>query len=159
MSRVIIIYDSETGNTEKMATAVAEGVREAKDVEVVVKKVDEVTHEDLLSSQGIIIGSPTYYGQMSGKLKSFIDTTAKIHGKLRGKVGGAFTSSGGIATGAETTLFSILNAMLIHGMIVVGRDDNKHYGAAAIEAPSGKDIEMCADLGKRIAELTRKLHD
>lgn len=158
MSRIIVIYDSETGNTEKMAAAVADGVRKVRDVEVVVKKVDGVTHEDLLSSHGIIIGSPTYYGLMSGKLKTFIDTTAKIHGKLRGKVGGAFTSSGGTATGAETTLLSILNAMLVHGMIVVGRDDNKHYGAAATGAPKGKDVQSCVDLGKRIAELTRKLH-
>ncbi len=158
MSRVIVIYDSETGNTEKMATAVADGVREVRSVEVIVKKVDEVTHEDLLSSQGIIIGSPTYYGLMSGKLKSFIDTTAKIHGKLRDKVGGAFTSSGGTATGAETTLLSILDTMLVHGMIVVGRDDNKHYGAAATGAPKGKDVQTCSDLGKRIAELTKKLH-
>jgi NAD(P)H dehydrogenase (quinone) len=158
MSRVIVIYDSETGNTEKMATAVANGAREVKDIEVTVKKVDKVTHEDLVSSHGIIIGSPTYYGLMSGKLKSFIDTTEKIHGKLRGKVGGAFTSSGGTASGAETTLLSILHAMLVHGMIVVGRDDNKHYGAAAKGAPKGKDVQMCGELGKRIAELTRKLH-
>jgi len=158
MSRVIVIYDSETGNTEKMATAVADGARKVKDIEVIVKKVDQVTHEDLLSSHGIIIGSPTYYGLMSGKLKSFIDTTEKIHGKLRGKVGGAFTSSGGTASGAETTLLSILHAMLVHGMIVVGRDDNKHYGAAATGAPKGKDVQMCAELGKRVAELTKKLY-
>ena len=158
MARVIIIYDSETGNTEKMAAAVADGVRKVKGIEVVVKKVDEATHDDLLNSHGIIIGSPTYYGLMSGRLKSFIDTTTKIHGKLRDKIGGAFTSSGGTATGAETTLLSILNTMLVHGMIVVGRDDNKHYGAAAVGAPKGKDIEMCVDLGKRIAELTMKLH-
>lgn len=158
MAKVIIIYDSETGNTEKMATAVADGVRKVKDIEVVVKKVDKTTHEDLLSSHGIIIGSPTYYGLMSGRMKSFLDTTAKIHGKLRNKVGGAFTSSGGTATGAETTLLSILNAMLVHGMIVAGRDDNKHYGAASTGAPKGKDLQVCENLGMRIAELALKLH-
>jgi NAD(P)H dehydrogenase (quinone) len=158
MSRVIVIYDSETGNTEKMAAAVADGAREVKGVEVIVKKVDKVTHEDLLGAHGILIGSPTYYGLMSGKLKSFLDTTEKIHGKLRGKVGGAFTSSGGTGSGAETTLLSILNAMLIHGMIVVGRDDNKHYGASAVGAPKEKDIDVCKELGKRIAGLTMKLH-
>jgi len=158
MSRVIVIYDSETGNTEKMAAAVADGAREVKGVEVIVKKVDNATHEDLLGAHGILIGSPTYYGLMSGKLKSFLDTTEKIHGKLRGKVGGAFTSSGGTGSGAETTLLSILNAMLIHGMIVVGRADNKHYGASAVGAPKDKDIEVCRELGKRIADLTIKIH-
>lgn len=158
MPKVIVIYDSETGNTEKMAAAVADGAREVKGVEVIIKKVDSVTHEDLLGAHGILIGSPTYYGLMSGKLKSFLDTTEKIHGKLREKVGGAFTSSGGTGSGAETTLLSILNAMLIHGMIVVGRADNKHYGASAVGAPKEKDVEGCKELGKRIASLTAKIH-
>jgi len=158
MSKVIVIYDSDTGNTEKMAAAVADGAREVKGAEVIVMKVDRVTHEDLLGAHGIIIGSPTYYGLMSGKLKSFLDTTEKIHGKLRGKVGGAFTSSGGTGSGAETTLLSILYTMLIHGMIVVGRADNKHYGASAVGAPKDKDIEVCKELGKRIADLTVRIH-
>jgi len=158
MLKVLVIYDSDTGNTEKMAALVATGAREVKNVEVVVKKVDVATHEDLLSAQAIMMGSPTYYGQMSGKLKSFIDTTVKIHGKLRGKVGGAFTSSGGTASGAETTLLSILNTMLIHGMVVVGRDDNKHYGAAAVGAPKDKEADVCKELGKRVAELTLRVH-
>ena len=67
---------------------------------------------------------------MSAKLKAFIDESIKVHTTLRGKVGGAFTSSGGIASGAETTLLSIVQAMLIHGMIVQGRADDKHYGVA-----------------------------
>jgi len=158
MPKVIVIYDSETGNTEKMAAAVADGAREVKSVDVIVKKVDDVTHEDLLASHGILIGSPTYYGLMSGKLKTFLDTTEKIHGKLKGKVGGSFTSSGGTGSGAETTLLSILCTMLIHGMIVVGRDDNKHYGASAVGAPKEKDIEICKELGRRIAGLTVKIH-
>jgi NAD(P)H dehydrogenase (quinone) len=157
MARILIVYDSKTGNTEKMALAVAEGAKQVKKIEVTVKKVDKTSLEDLCNSDGIIIGSPTYYGQMSGKLKTFIDQSVKIHGKLEGKVGAAFTSSGGTASGAETTLISILQAMLIHGMIIQGRAEHKHYGAAATDPPSDKDIESCKELGKRIASLVTRL--
>jgi NAD(P)H dehydrogenase (quinone) len=157
MVKVLIVYDSKTGNTEKMAFAVAEGAKQVSGVEVVIKKTDQTSLEDLLESDGIIMGSPTYYGQMSAKLKALIDESVKIHGKLEGKVGAAFTSAGGTATGAETTILSILQAMLIHGMIVQGRSDNKHYGAAAVESPSKKEIEHCKELGKKVANLVLKL--
>ena len=101
-----------------MAFAIAEGVKQLRNVDVTVKKVDHASLDDLCSADGIMMGSPTYYGQMSGKLKAFIDSSVKIHGKLKGKVGVAFTSSGGTATGAETTLLSILEIMLVHGMII-----------------------------------------
>jgi len=157
MAKILIVYDSRTGNTEKMAFAVAEGARQVKSVEVIVKKVDQTNLDDLLEADGIIMGSPTYYGQMSAKLKALIDESVKIHGKLEGKVGAAFTSSGGTATGAETTLLSILGAMLIHGMIVQGRPDDKHYGAAAVESPDKEALKFCRELGKRTATLVKKL--
>jgi NAD(P)H dehydrogenase (quinone) len=77
-------------------------------------------------------------GKCPPKLKALIDESVKIHGKLEGKVGAAFTSSGGTATGAETTLLSIMQAMLVHGMIVQGRANGKHYGAAAVALPVKK---------------------
>ena len=157
MTHVTVIYDSRTGNTEKMALAVAEGARKVKGTEVVLLQVDKAKMSDLTSSDAIIIGSPTYYGNMSGKVKSFIDQTNKVHGKLKGKVGGAFTSSGDTACGAETTLLSILEAMLIHGMVVQGRYDNKHYGPTAVEAPNKKEIDSCKDLGERVAKLAAAL--
>ncbi len=157
VAKILIVYDSKTGNTEKMALAVAEGARKVGGVEVIVKKVDQTSLDDLLEADGIIMGSPTYYGQMSGKLKAFIDDSVKIHGKLEGKVGAAFTSSGGTATGAETTLLSILGTMLIHGMIVQGRAEDKHYGAASVENPEGEEIEHCIELGKRTATLVKRL--
>jgi len=156
--KALIIYDSKTGNTEKMAFMIAEGVREVDDVECVVKKVEDAKLEDLMEAQGIIMGSPTYYGCMSGKLKEFLDESVKIHGKLDGKIGAAFTSSGGTATGAETTLLSILKAMLIHGMVVQGNPQNKHYGMAAVEAPGKKEEMLCRTFGRRTAELIRKIH-
>ena len=157
MTKILIVYDSRTGNTERMAQAVAKGAGKVKGTKVVTKDVDRAKLQDLIDADGIILGSPTYYGDMSGKLKAFIDTTNKIHGKLKGKVGGAFTSSGGTACGAETTLLSMVHALLIHGMIVQGRYDNKHYGAAAVESSDKEEAKNCMELGERIAVLTSSL--
>jgi NAD(P)H dehydrogenase (quinone) len=157
LATVLIIYDSMSGNTEKLAFAVAEGVKQVKDIEVVVKRVENTNLDELCDADGIIMGSPTYFGQMTGKLKTFIDQSAKVYQKLEGKVGAAFTSASGTATGAETTLLSIIEALLIHGMIVQGRSGDKHYGSTAVGAPQPKDIESCKNLGKRVADLVLKL--
>jgi len=157
MTSVLVIYDSRTGNTERMAHAVADGAMKVKRTKVVIVKVDKVKMRDLINSNAIIMGSPTYYGNMSGKMKSFIDRTYGIHGKLVGKVGGAFTSSGDTASGAETAVLSILKAMLIHGMIIQGRHDTKCYGPTAVESPDKKEIESCNELGKRVAGLAAAL--
>jgi len=111
----------------------------------------------LVEADGIILGSPTYYGLISGRLKTLVDRSVKVHGKLEGKVGAAFTSSGGTASGAETTLLSMIQALLIHGMIVQGRAHAKHYGAAAVGAPKKSDLRSCMDLGKRTASLVMRL--
>ncbi len=157
MSTVLVVYDSKTGNTEKMAFEVAEGVRQVSGVNVIVKNVDRTDTKDLMKADGIIVGSPTYYGQMSARIKALIDESVEIHGELEGKVGAAFTSSGGTASGAETTLLSILEAMLVHGMIVQGNPHNKHYGAAAVKSPSEKELRLCRELGERTARLVMKL--
>ena len=157
MTTILVVYDSRSGNTEKMAFAVSEGAKQTRGAKVIMKKVGQTSLEDLLETDGIIMGSPTYYGQMSAKLKALIDESVKIHGKLEGKVGAAFTSAGGTATGAETTLLSILQAMLVHGMVVQGCSDDKHYGAAAVSSPNQRELEYCKALGKRIASLAVKL--
>jgi len=157
MVRVLVAYDSASGNTELMARAVAKGAESVSQTEVTLKKVDRVTLKDMMNSHAIIIGSPTYYGLMSARVKDLLDRSVKIHGKLEGKVGAAFTSSGGTASGAETTLLSIVDALLIHGMIVQGRHDEKHYGAAAVGKPDDKDRELCKKLGKRTAELAKMI--
>ena len=153
MVKVLIVYDSRTGNTEKMAGNVAEGVRKIEGAEASVVGIERAKLDDLEGADAIILGSPTYYGNMSGKMKELVDKSFNIHGKLKGKVGGAFTSSGGTACGAETALLSMLQAMLIHGMVVQGRHDDKHYGAAAVEAPDEDEAEYCRDLGSRVASL------
>jgi len=158
MPKILIVYDSKTGNTEAMALAVSKGAEQISDTEVTVKKVGQTKLDDLLAADAIIMGSPTYYGQMSAKLKALIDKSVKVHEKLAGKVGAAFTSSGGTSTGAETTVMSILQAMLVHGMIIQGRADDKHYGATAVGNPKKKDLQYCKDLGKNVATLVKKLN-
>jgi NAD(P)H dehydrogenase (quinone) len=140
-----------------MALAVADGVKQVEGVDVLVKRVEQASLEDLVGADGIVLGSPTYYGLMSARLKALVDESVKVHGRLEGKVGAAFTSSGGTASGAESTLLSIVEVMLVHGMVVQGRSSDKHYGAAGVGLPDEKVLESCRVLGKRVAGLVVKL--
>ncbi|UCH57417.1 MAG: NAD(P)H-dependent oxidoreductase [Candidatus Bathyarchaeota archaeon] len=155
--KILIVYDSRSGNTEAMAHAVAKGV-ESEGVEVVIEKVDEVSVDELPGVDGVILGSPTYYGLPSAKIKEFIDASVKYHGKLDGKVGGAFASAGGTHTGAETTILALTEALLIHGMVIQGTSGLNHYGAASVGAPNEEESETCRKMGVRLASLVKKLH-
>ncbi len=156
MAKILIIYYSKTGNTEEMAKAVGEGVKEER-VEVEVKRVEDTKVEDLLEADGIIIGSPTYYGGMAAPIKELLDGSVRFHGQLKGKVGGAFSSSANIGGGNETTIMGILSAFLIHGMIIPGTPEGDHYGPVAIGAPDGRSKSQCKDLGQRVARLVKRL--
>lgn len=155
--KVLIVYDSKSGNTEAMAHAVSEGV-ENEGIDVEVKRVDEASIDDLPMVDGVILGSPVYYGLPTAKMKQYIDESVKYHGKLDGKVGGAFASAGGSHTGAETTIIALNEALLIHGMVIQGTSGSNHYGAASVGAPDEKDKENCRKLGARVARLVKKLN-
>ena len=154
--KVLIVYDSRSGNTEKMADAVSEGVSE-EGVDVEVKRVEDASVDELPGIDGLILGSPVYYGLPTAKIKEFIDDSVKYHGKLDGKVGGAFASSGGTHNGAETTVMALNEALFIHGMVIQGTSGSNHYGAASVGAPDDKDIENCRKLGSRVANLVKKI--
>jgi NAD(P)H dehydrogenase (quinone) len=156
MPKVLVVYHSQSGNTELMAEFVAEGAREAG-AAVDLKKVEDTSPDEMLAYDGIIAGSPTYYGLMSAPLKKFLDDSVKFHKQLNGKVGGAFTSAGNIGGGNETTILSILQAMLIHGMVVQGTPTGDHYGPVAVGRPDERVQKQCRELGKRVAELADKL--
>jgi len=156
MSLVLVVYYSRTGNTKKMAELVAEGAG-LEGVEVRLQRVEETSVDDLLDADGIIMGSPVYYGDMAYPLKKLLDDSVSRHGRLEGKIGGAFASSANVAGGNETTILSILKAMLIHGMIVQGTPRGDHYGPAAIGAPDLRVEPQCRDLGRRVARLVKRL--
>ena len=157
MPRVLISYFSKSGNTKKMAGVIKEGLESVKGIDVTLKEVSETTLDDLLESDGIIIGCPTYFGVMTAAVKDLMDKSIKHFGKLTGKVGGAFTSSGGIAGGNETTILSILQGLLIHGMVIQGLSQGNHYGPVSIGAPDEKAQDECVRYGKLIGQLTIKL--
>ncbi len=156
MAKVLIIYYSRSGNTKKMAGSVGEGI-EKEGVEVVVKDVKDIKADELLKYDGIVIGSPTYYGTMAYQIKELLDESVKFHGKLDGKVGAAFASSGNIGGGNETTILDILNAMLIHGMIIQGDPQGGHYGAVSIGAPDERSNKECLRFGSRLAKLIKRV--
>ena len=157
MPRVLISYFSKSGNTKKMAEAIEEGLKVLQDVDVELKKVQDTTIKDLRSADGIILGSPTYFGVMATEVKDLMDRSIQCYGKLVGKVGGAFTSSGMIGGGNETTIMSILQGFLIHGMIVQGVQKGNHYGPVSVGHPD-KDVEAeCMAYGRLIGELVKRL--
>ncbi len=164
MSKVLVVYDSRTGNTEKMAVAISEGVKEVG-LDVEVKHVDNTDLDDLTAADAIVIGSPTYFGNMSARMKAFIDRTVKIYPhKLENKIGAAFTASGGVTDGSETALFSLIQAMLMHRMLIVGYQTGAHvvghhagsYGAVSIGKPDDECLAGCRQFGKRIAGLVKR---
>jgi len=156
MAKIIVIYYSRSGNTEKMAESIGEGIKK-EGVEAVVKKVLDTDVDELPKYDGIIIGSPTYYGTMAAEIKKILDDSVKFHGSLEGKVGAAFSSSANIAGGNETTVLDILNAMLIHGMIIQGDPQGDHYGPVAIGSPDNRTTKECLRLGQRVARLVKKI--
>lgn len=158
---VLVTYHSLSGNTEKMARAVAEGAQSVPGARVALKRVGEVTGNDLFSSDAIIVGSPVYWSNMSGEVKTFFDNWQLKFGifpefKMRNKVGAAFATGGQASGGKEVTMLTILAAMLGNQMIVVS--SSGAFGASATtegDSPGidDKELAVARDLGRRVAEV------
>lgn len=157
MAKGIVIYYSRSGNTKQMAELIAGGMNEGG-LQTECRSVDKVKADELLDYDAIVVGSPTYYGQMAGEVKALIDETVKFHGRLDGKIGGAFSSAANIGGGNETTIMGIIEAMLIAGMVVQGDPQGDHYGPVSIGKPDERVKSQCTRRGKRIAELAKKLY-
>jgi NAD(P)H dehydrogenase (quinone) len=157
MAKVLVCYYSGSGNTRKMAEHVAKGAEE-DGAKVDLKEVSEITVDNLIDYDAIVLGSPTYYGAPAAEMKKLVDESVKYHGDLEGKVGGAFTSSAMVGGGNETTIRSLLDMLLIHGMVIMGDSNGNHYGPVAIGAPDASSKKECERHGRRIAGLAKKLH-
>ena len=142
MTKVLVLYHSTYGHTEKMAEAVAEGARSVEGVTVDIKRVEETVPEELARKSGykldqaapiakvedladydaVIVGAGTRYGTAAAQMRQFWDQTGTMwaKGALVGKVGGAFASTATQHGGQETTLIGLIQTLLHHGLVVVG---------------------------------------
>ena len=146
-----------------MAEAVAAGAKLVSDTQIVLKRVGQVTAEDLFSADAVVVGSPVYWSNMSGEVKTFFDNWQFKFGvfpefKMKNKVGAAFTTGGQISSGKEITMLTILAAMLGNQMIVVS--GGGAFGASATtegESPGIDDKELAEAkaLGQRVANVTK----
>ncbi|HAY40325.1 MAG TPA: flavodoxin [Desulfobacteraceae bacterium] len=157
--QILVLYFSKGGNTKKLAEAILKGVENVEGVEGVLKHTDDVTKEDFVSSDGIIAGSPVYFGVMAAQLKKIFDEFVGVRKKMEGKIGAAFATSADPSGGKETTMMSIIQVMLIYGMVIVGDPmaATGHFGTACVGAPDSGSLENGMKLGQRVAELAKKL--
>jgi NAD(P)H dehydrogenase (quinone) len=161
--RILVLFDGRTdGTVERMGHMIAEGAR-GEGVEAVCERVDSCEPGDLLSVDGLIIGTPCYFGAPTARIKAFLDGTYGLRGQLAGRVGGAFTASEHIGGGNELTLRSLHDFFLIHGMVIQGDAEGDHFGPVGI-SPSGESEDVVVDdsgecnrLGRRVARLVTAL--
>ncbi len=198
MKKILVLYYSMYGHLETMATAIAEGAREQEGVEVVVKRVPETIPREqaqqfgvkleqaypeavpteLSDYDGIIFGAPTRFGNMAAQMRNFLDQTGGLwaQGKLIGKVGSVFTSTG-TGGGKETTITSFWNTLAHHGMLIVPLPygipemsdlseplGSSPYGAGTLAAPDGsrqpseKELTIARYQGRHVADVVARLN-
>ena len=163
-AKVLIAYHSVTGNTEKMAQGVADGAKSVAGATADLKRVSDVTTEDLLSADAVIVGSPVYFGNVSGEVKTFLDNWFLKFGvfrdaKMQDKVGAAFVTGAAISNGKETAMQAIHAALIMNQMVIVSAGGAfGAYGASATTGPDSpgiddKKLEGARALGERVAEF------
>ncbi|MGE0702709.1 MAG: flavodoxin family protein [Vicinamibacterales bacterium] len=162
-THVLIAYDSRRGSVEQLAHAVAAGARDVENVEVVVKRVGDVTREDLLGCDGLAVGSPVHSGMVSVPVKQFFDDWQFRFDfypdrPMDGRVGAVFVAGGQAAAGREPAMTMMLLAMLHHRMLVVS--GGGAVGASAVtetksEPVDSSELQEARALGRRLAETAR----
>ena len=195
MGPILILYYSHGGATRELAYKIAHGVEQAG-AEALIRTVPTVSTEceaitddipstgdlyaelsELEQCSGLLLGSPTRFGNMAAAMKYFLDSTSPLwlHGALEGKPAGVFTSTGGLHGGQESTLLSMMLPLLHHGMLVAGipysvpelsitKSGGTPYGASHVAGPDNQqaltdeEAKLCIAQGQRIAELALRLH-
>jgi len=157
--KILILYYSEGGNTRKLAEAISQGVSQVDGVEAALRHTRDVTKDDFLTVKGLVVGSPVYFGTMAAQLKQILDDFVGVRKKMENKVGAAFSTSGDASGGKETTMMSIIQALLCYGLIIVGdpMSATGHYGTACVGTPDTGALENGRKLGRRVAELVKRL--
>ena len=194
---ILVLYYSRTGQTAEMATQIARGVSRVAGIEARIRTVPSVSpdteaslpavpntgapyasKDDLANCAGLAIGSPTRFGNMAAPLKHFLDSTGDLwlNGALTGKPAGAFTSTGSLHGGQESTLLTMMVPLMHHGMVLCGVPYSEnalnetssggtpygpsHWaGTGEQQAVTEHEKTICQTFGERLARLAVKLID
>ncbi len=143
MDKVLVIYQSFSGSTEKMAEAVAAGAREVRGVEVVLKRVSEAGSEDLGSASAVAFGAPNTFGGMSGALRDFFDRAWSAHEAVAGRPAVAFSSENADVTSARQEIEKFFTFYKLRKL---------SEGVTAVQSPGPKELEACKVLGRELAK-------
>ena len=195
MVNIIVLYYSRDGSTRRMANQIARGITSVEGCEYQLRTVPEIstadggnnntsnskidspfiTKDELRNADGLIVGSPTRFGNMAAPLKYFFDTTSDIWlaGELTDKPAAVFTSTSTMHGGQESTLFTMMLPLLHHGMLMVGLPYTEPslaktlrggtpYGASHVADEDSSRLDqhekaLCTALGKRVATIAAKL--
>jgi len=194
MSEILVLYYSQSGSTAEMARTIARGIEEVSGMQARLRTVPAVSTtceateasipvsgapyaelNDLEECSGLVLGSPTHFGNMAASLKHFIDGSGSLwmSGALIGKPAAVFTSTASMHGGQESTLLSMLVPLLHHGMMLMGlpySEASLHqtttggtpYGASRLNSNDNAPLDehekaLCLALGRRVAETAQKL--
>jgi NAD(P)H dehydrogenase (quinone) len=194
MAKILVLFYSRSGATLELARQVCRGIDSVPGATAVLRTVPPVvtavegpaqpvpasgpayaTAEDLAGADGLVLGSPTRFGNMAAPLKHFLDGTGALwaSGALAGKPAAVFTATQTLHGGQETTLLSMMLPLLHHGMILVGlpytevglhqtRTGGAPYGATHVSGLangglSAEEKDLAQALGKRVAQISLKL--
>lgn len=195
MTEILVLYYSQSGHVLKMAEQIARGIETVEGCSARLRTVPEIStvceatedtipeqghlyanHDDLKQCDGIVLGSPTRFGNMAAPLKYFIDKTSDVwlSGTLIGKPAAVFTSTGSLHGGQESTLLSMMLPLMHHGMMILGlpysestlmttTDGGTPYGASHLAGSnndhslSENEAQLCRALGQRIAQTSMTL--
>ncbi len=196
MKNIIVLYYSRDGSTRRMANQISRGINSIDGCEAMVRTVSEITSteqqpvespdkkidapvitkQELRQADGLIVGSPTRFGNMAAPLKHFFDSTSDIWlaGEMVDKPAAVFTSSSSMHGGQESTLFTMMLPLMHHGMLMVGLPYTESslsettrggtpYGASHVADETTKSAldqherTLCTALGKRVADIAVKL--
>lgn len=192
---ILIIYDTNAGSTYRMAQLIGRGVESVNGCQTILRCVPKVgdrsssrlpeipetgaphvSTADLPQCDGLIMGSPTHFGNMSASLKHFLDQSTEqwFAAALSGKPAAVFTSTGSMHGGQESTLLSMMTPLLHHGMLICGipysnpelmqtTTGGTPYGPSHLAGEDGKAViddneaALCRALGSRVASIAKSL--
>jgi NAD(P)H dehydrogenase (quinone) len=168
-TRVLVSYDSQSGNTEKLAQAIQKGAASVEGAEVTLKKTADVRDEDILRSDGILLGTPIHWSNVSAEAKRFLDHVGAVLSKSKtigeGRTAGTFCTGGGVSMGKDIARLSVLSAFMTMRFLVIGGIDADGYGTLGPQATTGsadpgmsqKELEEGRQFGERFARLTQRM--